>query len=89
MATKSRLTMVGIAGGAYEWSFFKTPYESALTNTYWGTIAHLYHVAAMYKAGQIKPDVELVAMEDALEAYPKHEAGEFSGRAVVVPHMTT
>ncbi|MFT2815549.1 NAD(P)-dependent alcohol dehydrogenase [Leifsonia sp. A12D58] len=87
MATKSRLTVVGIAGGAYEWSFFTTPYESTLTNTYWGTIADLYEVVAMYKAGQITPDVELFAMDDALEAYRKLEAGELTGRAVVVPHM--
>lgn len=39
----------------------------------------------MYKAGQIKPDVELFAMDDALEAYRKLEAGELSGRAVVIP----
>jgi propanol-preferring alcohol dehydrogenase len=53
------------------------------------TIADLYEVVAMYKAGQIRPDVELFAMEDALEAYRKLEGGELSGRAVVVPHMTT
>ncbi|WP_104088555.1 NAD(P)-dependent alcohol dehydrogenase [Cryobacterium sp. N19] len=87
MATKSRLTVVGIAGGKYEWSFFTTPYESTLTNTYWGTIEDLYEVVAMYKARQITPDVELFAMEDALEAYRKLEAGELTGRAVVVPHL--
>jgi hypothetical protein len=41
------LTVVGIAGGAYEWSFFKTPNESALANTYGGTIADLSEVVAM------------------------------------------
>lgn len=87
MAPKGRLTVVGIAGGTYEWSFFTTPYESTITNTYWGTIEDLHEVVAMYKAGQIIHDVELFAMEDALEAYRKLEAGELSGRAVVVPHM--
>jgi propanol-preferring alcohol dehydrogenase len=87
MSTKSKLTVVGIAGGSYEWSFFTAPYESSLQNTYWGTIEDLYEVVAMYKAGQITPDVELFAMDDALEAYRKLEAGELSGRAVVVPHM--
>jgi propanol-preferring alcohol dehydrogenase len=86
MAQGGRLTVVGIAGGVTEWSFFSTPYESTMTNTYWGTIEDLYEVVAMYRAGQIVPDVERYAMDDALEAYRKLEAGELSGRAVVVPH---
>jgi propanol-preferring alcohol dehydrogenase len=86
MAQGGRLTVVGIAGGVTEWSFFSTPYESTMTNTYWGTIEDLYDVVAMYRAGQITPDIERYAMDDALEAYRKLEAGELSGRAVVVPH---
>jgi propanol-preferring alcohol dehydrogenase len=57
-----------------------------MTNTYWGTIEDLYEVVAMYRAGQITPDIERYTMDDALEAYRKLEAGELSGRAVVVPH---
>ncbi|HEU4806727.1 MAG TPA: alcohol dehydrogenase catalytic domain-containing protein, partial [Homoserinimonas sp.] len=33
MAQGGRLTVVGIAGGVTEWSFFSTPYESTITNT--------------------------------------------------------
>ena len=65
--------------------FFATPYESTITNTYWGTIEDLHEVVAMYRAGQIVPDVERYTLDDALEAYRKLEAGELSGRAVVVP----
>jgi propanol-preferring alcohol dehydrogenase len=86
MAIGSRLTVVGIANGLYEWSFFGTPYESTITNTYWGTIEDLHEVAAMYRAGQIVPEIERFGMEDALEAYRRLEAGQLSGRAVVVPH---
>jgi NADPH-dependent curcumin reductase CurA len=81
------MTVVGIAGGATEWNFFTTPYESTITNTYWGTIEDLHEVVAMYRAGQIEPDVERFALSDALEAYRKLEAGELSGRAVVVPTL--
>lgn len=88
MAIGSRLTVVGIANGSYEWSFFGTPYESTITNTYWGTIEELHEVVAMYRAGQITPDVERFEMEEALEAYRKLQAGELSGRAVVVPHAS-
>jgi propanol-preferring alcohol dehydrogenase len=40
----------------------------------------------MYRAGQIRPDVEKFALEDALEAYRRLEEGSLTGRAVVVPH---
>jgi propanol-preferring alcohol dehydrogenase len=86
MAVQSKLTVVGIAGGGYEWNFFKTPYESTLTNTYWGTIEDLHEVVDMYRAGQIKPDVELFTIDQALDAYRKLESGQLAGRAVVVPH---
>lgn len=86
MAVKGRLTGVGIAGGTAEWSFFTNPYESTTTNTYWGTIEDLHEVVDMYRAGQIKPDVERYPIDDALEAYRHLEEGELSGRAVVVPH---
>jgi propanol-preferring alcohol dehydrogenase len=86
MAQGGRLTVVGIAGGVVEWNFFATPYESTITNTYWGTIEDLHDVAAMYRAGQIRPEVERYRMDDALDAYRRLESGELSGRAVVTPH---
>jgi len=86
MAQGGRLTVVGIAGGVVEWSFFTTPYESTITNTYWGTIADLHEVVQMYRAGQIRPDIEQFTLDNALEAYRRLESGELTGRAVVVPH---
>jgi alcohol dehydrogenase, propanol-preferring len=89
MGIGGRLTVVGIAGGTTEWSFFGTPYESTLTNTYWGTIEDLHDVVAMYRAGQIVPDVERFSLDGdngALEAYRRLEANDLAGRAVVVPH---
>lgn len=86
MAQGGRFTVVGIAGGAIEWSFFGTPYESTITNTYWGTIEDLHEVVDMYRAGQIRPEIERYSMDDALGAYRRLESGELSGRAVVVPH---
>lgn len=86
VAQRGRLTVVGIAGGTVEWSFFTNPYEATLTNTYWGTVEELFEVVDMYKAGQITPDVERFDMDEALEAYRRLEAGELTGRGVVVPH---
>lgn len=86
MALQGRCTIVGIAGGAYEWSFFTNPYEVELTNTYWGTIQDLHEVMDMFKAGQIKPMYSTYSMDQALDAYRDLVDGKISGRAVVVPH---
>lgn len=86
MAVQGRCTIVGIAGGTYEWSFFTNPYEATLTNTYWGTIEELHEVVDLYRAGKIAPEVERFSLENGLDAHRKMEAGELSGRAVVVPH---
>jgi alcohol dehydrogenase, propanol-preferring len=86
MAQRSRLTVVGIANGSATWSFFTNPYESVLTNTYWGTIEDLHEVVDMYRAGQIRPDVQRFPMDQALAAYEALESGTLSGRAVVMPH---
>ncbi len=86
MGQRSRLTVVGIAGGAVQWSFFTNPYECALTNTYWGTIEDLHEVVAMYRAGQIRPEVQRFEMDRALDAYEALEAGTLSGRGVVMPN---
>ena len=86
VARQGRVTIVGIAGGVFEWSFYKVPYEVDFTSTYWGTIEELHEVAALYRAGQITPDVEYFAMDDALEAYQKLQDGQIFGRAVVTPN---
>ena len=86
VAMCGRVTVVGIAGGAYEWSFFTVPYEVELTSTYWGTIEDLYEVVDLYKAGKIVPDVEYFTLDNALEAYRRLQAGELSARAVVTPN---
>ena len=88
VAVQGRVTIVGIDGGAHPWSFFTAPYEAELTSTYWGTIEDLHEVVAMYRAGQIVPEVERFSLDDGLEAYRRLQAGELSARAVVVPHSS-
>ncbi len=85
-ALRGRVTVVGIAGGSYEWNFYGAPYEVELTSTYWGTIEELHEVVALYRDGKITPEVEIFSLDDALEAYRRLEAGELSARAVVAPH---
>lgn len=86
MARQGRCTIVGIAGGTYEWSFFRAPYEVELTSTYWGTIEELHEVVDLFRAGQIEPMITRYPLDRALEAYRALVDGKLSGRAVVVPH---
>lgn len=86
VALRGRVTVVGIENGTFEWNFYKVPYEVQLTSTYWGTIEELHEVVDMYRAGQIKPEVTIYSLDDAIDAYTALEAGELSGRAVVAPH---
>ena len=87
VAQKGRITVVGIAGGTMQWSFFGMPYEAEVTSTYWGTIQDLHEVVGLYRAGLIKPDVEVFEMNRALDAYQKLVDGTLSARAVVAPHL--
>jgi len=43
-------------------------------------------VVDLYQAGKITSEIEVFALDDALDAYRRLEAGELSGRAVVAPH---
>jgi propanol-preferring alcohol dehydrogenase len=40
----------------------------------------------MYRQGQIVPEIERFSLADGPEAYGRLQAGEVTGRAVVVPH---
>lgn len=89
VALQGKVLVLGIAGGQYTWDFFSTPYEAELTNTYWGTIEELHEVVDLYRAGLIKPDVNIYSLDQALDAYRALQGGELDGRAVVVPHGST
>lgn len=86
IARRGRITVVGVAGGPTDWSFFTNPYEAELTNTYWGTIEELYEVVDLYRAGKITPNVTTYTMSQALAAYHDLHDGKLTGRAVVTPH---
>jgi alcohol dehydrogenase, propanol-preferring len=87
MALGGRLTVAGIANGQAEWTFFSTPFGALLTNTYWGTLPDLHEVVAMYRAGQIVPEIERFDFDHALDAYHRLEDGTMTARAVIVPKL--
>jgi propanol-preferring alcohol dehydrogenase len=83
--TLGHVTVVGIAGGTFSAGFFTMPYECMLATTYWGSIPELTEVIALAERGLIRPQIERVALRDAVDGYKRLAAGEVYGRLVVVP----
>jgi propanol-preferring alcohol dehydrogenase len=79
------VTVVGIGGGTYPFSFFTVPYEATMATTYWGSIPELTEVIALAERGLIRAEIERVSLDQAAHAYERLAAGEISGRVVVVP----
>ncbi|HEX7094470.1 MAG TPA: NAD(P)-dependent alcohol dehydrogenase [Acidimicrobiales bacterium] len=83
--SNSHVTVVGIAGGTYTFSFFSQRYAVALSTTYWGTVTELAEVIALAEAGRVRPHIELFPLDQANEAYERMRNGTLNGRAVIVP----
>jgi propanol-preferring alcohol dehydrogenase len=87
VTNRSRIVVVGVAGGTLPFSFLSLPYECSVGTTFWGTIAELAEVVALVEARRITVDIERIDLSDALDAYGELEAGRFgAGRAVALPH---
>lgn len=82
------LTIVGIGGGSFEFSFFSIPYEVSTQTTYWGTRPELAEVLALGARGEIATEVTEYALDEALQAYRDLKEGKIRGRAVVVPNRS-
>jgi propanol-preferring alcohol dehydrogenase len=79
------LTIIGIAGGTLPVSFFSVPYELSVQTTYWGSRPELEEVLNLAGRGLLRATTTTFPLEQAAEAYRLLEAGEITGRAVVVP----
>jgi propanol-preferring alcohol dehydrogenase len=83
---ESHLTVVGLAGGTFEFAFGALPFECQLTLPYWGTAIELMEVLDLARAGKIRAHVERFALDDAPQAYERLRHGSLDGRAVICPH---
>lgn len=83
---QSHLTMVGLAGGTFEFGFGTLPFECQLTLPYWGTAIELMEVLELARAGKIRSHVERFPLDRVGEAYERLREGSLDGRAVICPH---
>jgi propanol-preferring alcohol dehydrogenase len=79
------VTLVGIAGGSFTFSFFSQPYEVSLQTTYWGSRPELVEVLHLGSRRLLQPKVTEVSLEEAADAYQHLAEGKIEGRVVVVP----
>jgi alcohol dehydrogenase, propanol-preferring len=85
LATGGHLSAIGHGGGALPAAVEALPYDSSVGRPSWGTLPELQDVVALARAGVLTVEVEVFALEEAVDVYRRLRAGEVSGRAVVVP----
>jgi propanol-preferring alcohol dehydrogenase len=83
---ESHLTVVGLAGGKFEFAFGTLPFEAQLCLPYWGSAVELGEVLELARAEKIRAHVERFELERAVEAYHRMREGSLEGRAVICPN---
>ena len=83
---ESHVTIVGLAGGRFDFGFGALPFEAQLTIPYWGSAVELVEVLDLARAGRIRAHVERFELEHVGDAYKRMREGGLEGRAVICPH---
>jgi len=86
---ESDLTIVGLAGGKFEFAFGAVPFEAQLCIPYWGTAVELMECLELARQGKIHAHVEHFSLDQAPEAYAKMREGHLDGRAVISPNVVS
>ena len=85
-AFEAHVTIVGLAGGSFEFAFGALPFEAQLCIPYWGSAVELEECLELARLGKIRAHVERFSLDDAPAAYAKMRDGALEGRAVICPH---
>ena len=72
---ESHLTVVGLAGGSFQFGFGALPFECQLTIPYWGSAVELMEVLDLARAGRIKAHTERFSLEQVGDAYEEMRGG--------------
>ncbi len=83
--SESHVTVVGLAGGQFQFGFGALPFEAQLTIPYWGSAVELGEVLDLARAGRIRAHVERFGLDAAPDAYRRMREGSLDGRAVICP----
>jgi len=79
------IAVVGVASGRLTVGWGALPSGASLRFPRWGTIGELREVIALAQARRISPLVETYSLTEGVQVYQRLEAGEITGRAVLIP----
>jgi propanol-preferring alcohol dehydrogenase len=79
------VTVVGIAGGTFNSTFFGIPHEVSMQTIYCGSRPELVEVLDLGARDLIEPHTSVFSLSEAPEAYRLLRAGALAGRAVIEP----
>jgi alcohol dehydrogenase, propanol-preferring len=77
------IAFVGRGGGQLTVAPGRVPYECTIRMPTWGTLPELAEVVELARSGAIHSEAEVYALDEAVGAYGRLEAGEVVGRAVI------
>lgn len=83
--TLGDVTIVGIAGGTFPFTFFSQGYEVSLQTTYWGSKPELIELLNLASRGLVHVEHTVYSLDSAAKAYKDLANGSIKGRAVIVP----
>jgi propanol-preferring alcohol dehydrogenase len=86
---ESNVTVIGLAGGKFEFAFGAVPFEAQLCIPYWGTAVELMECLDLAREGKIHAHVEHFTLDEAPQAYEKMREGRLDGRAVISPNVVS
>lgn len=78
-------TIVGLGGGHHDFHHGSTSYGTTMSIPYWGSRVELMDVIAMARDGRIHAETVEFPLAQAVDVYAKLEAGQITGRAVLIP----
>ncbi|HTE65961.1 MAG TPA: alcohol dehydrogenase catalytic domain-containing protein [Candidatus Binatia bacterium] len=79
------VSVVGEAGGHFEFGFDRLPAEVSVTTTAWGSLEDLREVVRQARRGRLRWSVERMPLRKARSAHDRLLAGKVAGRIVLVP----
>jgi len=79
------VSVVGEAGGHFEFGFDRLPAEASVTTTAWGSLEDLREVVRQARRGRLRWSVERMPLRKARSAHDRLLAGKVAGRIVLVP----
>lgn len=79
------VSLVGIDGGSFPFSFLGSALEISFASSHWGSITDLLEVIRLAEQGRLSVPIEKVSLDDVVSTYARLAAGDVVGRAVMVP----